>query len=97
MRSVIVTVASERPRPDSGNVAARGRPGNPGGVTETSDRAELSTLRSQLEDLTARVTTVAERYGGTPDSAVAADLFAAERSLTAARRSLDKVIAAMRE
>jgi hypothetical protein len=66
-------------------------------VTETSDHAELSTLRSQLEELTGRVTRVAERYGTTPDSAVAADLFAAERSLTAARRSLDKALGAMRE
>jgi hypothetical protein len=65
-------------------------------VSETSDHAELSTLRSQLEELTARVTHVAERFGTTPDSAVAADLFAAERQLTAARRSLDKVIGALR-
>jgi hypothetical protein len=61
-------------------------------VSETSDHAELSTLRSQLEELTDRVTTVAERYGTSPDSAVAADLFATERSLTAARRSLDQAI-----
>ena len=65
-------------------------------MTDTSDHAELSTLRSQLEELTGRVTSVAEHYGTTPDSAVAADLFAAERSLTAARRSLDKALGAMR-
>jgi hypothetical protein len=39
---------------------------------------------------------VAERFGTTPDSAVAGDLFAAERALTAARRSLDKALGAMR-
>lgn len=60
-----------------------------------SEYAELSTLRSQLDDLTERVTRVAERYGKTPDSAVAFDLFAAERSLTAARRSLEKAIGAL--
>ncbi|MBV8950327.1 MAG: hypothetical protein JOZ99_05585 [Actinobacteria bacterium] len=65
-------------------------------ANDASDRAELSTLRSQLEELTARVTRVAERYGTTPDSAVAADLFTAERALTSARRSLDKVLATLR-
>jgi hypothetical protein len=64
-------------------------------VTPSSDHAELSTLRSQLEELTERVTRVAERYGKTPDSSIAFDLFAAERSLTAARRSLDKAIGAI--
>ena len=57
-------------------------------MARSSDRAELSTLRSQLEDVSARVTAMAERYGDTPDSAVAADLFAAERALLAARRAL---------
>ena len=66
-------------------------------MSQTSDRAELSTLRSQLEEVATRVTQVAERYGRTPDSAVAADLFTAERQLTAARRSLDKVLAALRD
>ena len=61
-------------------------------MSPASEHAELSTLRSQLEELTQRVTTVAERYGTTPDSALAADLFSAERALVAARRSLDKAI-----
>jgi len=64
-------------------------------VSPASDHAELSTLRSQLDDLSERVTRIAERFGRTPDSAVAFDLFAAERSLTAARRSLDKAIGAL--
>ena len=64
-------------------------------MSPASEHAELSTLRSQLEDLTERVTRVADRFGKTPDSAVAFDLFAAERSLTAARRSLDKAIGAL--
>lgn len=64
-------------------------------MSPASEHAELSTLRSQLEDLTERVTRVAERFGKSPDSAVAFDLFAAERSLTSARRSLDKAIGAL--
>jgi len=58
----------------------------------TSDVAELSSLRAQLEELTARVVAVAERYD-TPDSAVAADLFGIERALVGARRTLDRAIA----
>jgi hypothetical protein len=74
-------------------------PGRHGGVrlrgVSSSDRAELSTLRSQLEDLTERVVAVATRYGDTPDSAVAADLYAAERALFGARRALDRAITAL--
>jgi hypothetical protein len=61
--------------------------------TQDSDRAELSTLRAQVDDLTRRVLAVAAHYDDTSDSAVAADLFAAERSLTAARRQLDRATA----
>lgn len=59
----------------------------------TSDRAELSTLRAQVDELTTRVVELAERYGNSPDSAVADDLFAAERALHGARRSLDRAAA----
>jgi hypothetical protein len=59
----------------------------------TSDLAELSTLRAQLEELTGRVVSVAERYDDTPDSAIAGELFAAERLLIGAGRSLDRAIA----
>jgi hypothetical protein len=63
----------------------------------SSDRAELATLRSQLEELAERATAVAGRYGDTPDSAVAADLYTAERSLFAARRALDRAMASLDE
>ena len=56
------------------------------------DRAELLTHRTQVEELTARVTAIATRYGASPDSAIAADLFAAERSLVTTRRSLDRAM-----
>jgi hypothetical protein len=58
-----------------------------------SDLAELSTLHAQLEELTARVVRGAERYDESPDSAIAGDLFAAERSLVGAGRSLDRAVA----
>ena len=58
-----------------------------------SDRAELSTLRAQIDDLVRRVVAVADHYDDTPDSAVTSDLFAAERSLVAARRQLDRATA----
>jgi hypothetical protein len=57
-----------------------------------SDKAELLTLRTQVEDLTTRVTAIANKYGATPDSAVAADLYAAERTLVTTRRSLDRAM-----
>ncbi|MEX0663203.1 MAG: hypothetical protein WD598_00365 [Acidimicrobiia bacterium] len=59
----------------------------------TSDLAELSTLRAQIDDVVERVVTTAERYDDTSDSAVSSDLFAAERALRVARRSLDRAIA----
>jgi hypothetical protein len=59
-------------------------------ASASSDHAELSTLRAQVDDLARRVVAVAQHYDDTPDSAVAADLFAAERSLVAARRQLDR-------
>jgi hypothetical protein len=60
---------------------------------QDSDRAELSTLRAQVDDLTRRVLAVASHYDDTPHSPVAARLFAAERSLSAARRQLDRATA----
>jgi hypothetical protein len=64
-------------------------------VPASSDRAELSTLRSQLEELARRVEAVADRYEDTPDSQIASDLYAAERTLISARRSVDKAISAL--
>jgi hypothetical protein len=67
------------------------------GMPASSDLAELSTLRSQLEDLVRRVVAVADRYEDTPDSQIATDLFAAERMLVNARRSADKAIATLED
>jgi hypothetical protein len=64
-------------------------------VSASSDLAELSTLRSQLEDLARRVEAVADRYEDTADSQIASDLYAAERTLISARRAVDKAISAL--
>ena len=59
-------------------------------MTTDTDLAMLSSIATQLEDLGARITEMAERYGATPDSSLASELFGAERSLITARRALDR-------
>jgi hypothetical protein len=55
-----------------------------------SDIALLSSLVAQVEELTRRVTGLAETYGSTPDSAIASEMFTAERALVTARRALER-------
>jgi hypothetical protein len=55
-----------------------------------SAHAELSTLHSQLEELTDRVVAVADRYRDTPDSAITTELDSAERNLLTARRAVER-------
>ena len=57
-----------------------------------SDHAELSTLRSALEESTERLVAVADRYRDTDGSAVAGDLDSAERGLVSARRAIERAI-----
>jgi hypothetical protein len=57
-----------------------------------SDRAELATLRAQIDEVVTRVTAVATSYDDASDSAVADDLYAAERSLVTAWRLVDRAI-----
>ncbi len=59
-------------------------------MSASSDLALLSSIVTQIDELASRITRLAERYGETPDSAVASELFAAERALTSARRALDR-------
>jgi len=59
-------------------------------MAAASDFAELSTLRAQLEELTARDVAVGDRYRDTDDSAIAAELDQAERALRGAVRALDR-------
>ena len=56
----------------------------------TSDVAELSSLRAQLDEIATRVVAVADHYRESPDSAVTSDLDLAERSLLGARRALER-------
>ena len=58
----------------------------------SNEGPELSSLATALDDLSRRVTTMAERRAdGEPDD-VAAGLFEVERSLREARRRLKKVV-----
>ena len=59
-------------------------------MSTSSDLATLSSIQTQVDELSRRVTDLAERYGDTPDSAIASELFATERALATARRSLDR-------
>jgi hypothetical protein len=60
-----------------------------------SDRAELSALATTLDDLTTRLTAVADRYQGTDRGDVADGLYEVERSLLGASRKLDRVLRTM--
>jgi len=61
-------------------------------MSTQGDLATLSSIVSQVDDLGRRITEMAERYGETPDSAVATELFATERALASARRTLDRAM-----
>jgi hypothetical protein len=55
------------------------------------DRAELSSAETTLDELTARITAIAERRQEQKDASVAAELFEVERSLRVAYRRLSAV------
>ncbi len=57
-----------------------------------SDRAEVSTMLSQVGELVERVVAVADRYRDTADSAIAVDLDTAEQSLRGAERVLERAL-----
>ncbi len=61
-------------------------------MASDSERAELSTLQSQLNDVTRRVVAVSDGYRDTPDSAIVAELDTAERNLLAAHRAVERVL-----
>jgi len=56
------------------------------------DPASLSSLSTALDDLTARVTGLADGLQGSPREDVAADLYEVERSLQAASRRLRSLL-----
>lgn len=57
-----------------------------------SGHPQLSSIGTALEELTSRVTSIADHYATTPREDLAADLYDVERSLRSARRRLDRVI-----
>ena len=56
------------------------------------DAAQLSSLSTALEDLTRRITELADRYQGSPREDVAADLYEIERQLLTATRRLKALL-----
>ena len=64
-------------------------------MTSASDHAELSTLRSSLDELTRRIVVVGDRYRTTDGSGIASDLESAERGLIAARRAIERAVKAL--
>jgi uncharacterized protein Yka (UPF0111/DUF47 family) len=60
-----------------------------------SDRSELSALATSLDEITARVTAVADRYRGSPQGHVSDGLDEVERALGAAARQLERVLRSM--
>ena len=60
----------------------------------SSDLAELSTISSQIEELTARIVEVADSYRGTDEEHIAIRLYEVERSLQMARRNMQSAVRA---
>jgi hypothetical protein len=59
-------------------------------VSASSDFAELSSLKAQLQELTSRVVAIGDRYRNSDDSAILSEVDQAERALLGAYRSLDR-------
>ena len=55
------------------------------------DGAELSSIRSTIDDMSRRIARIAERRDADPDDPVSGQLFEVERSLRTALRQLDRV------
>ena len=75
---------------NTGSVPTRFAPSQYLGMTASS--AELSSLATALDELTTRITAIADRYASSERDELAADLYAVERALTGAQRRLTKVI-----
>lgn len=60
-----------------------------------SAAAELSSLHTALDEITARVTSLTGQLSGAESERIGNDLFEVERSLLAATRRLSKVVGAL--
>ena len=58
----------------------------------SSSAAELSSLATALDELTRRVTAIADGYASASRDDLATELYQVERALTGARRGLAKVV-----
>jgi len=63
----------------------------------SSSAAELSSLATALDELTRRVTAIADRYAGASRDDLATALYQVERALVGASRSLAKVVDGSRQ
>ena len=69
---------------------------SPGASPGASPSAELSSLATALEELSQRVTNIADAYVAAKRDDLAGELYQAERSLAGARRNLGRVVNAER-
>jgi hypothetical protein len=60
-----------------------------------TDLAELSSIASSIEQLTGRLSTIAERASSFKEERVSTELFAVERALQGAGRRLSRLIVAI--
>ena len=56
------------------------------------ERAQLAPVATALDELTRRITDLAESYGGGSDDQVSSELYEIERSLQQAARRLDRLV-----
>jgi hypothetical protein len=56
------------------------------------DRAQLAPVATALDELTHRITVLAESYTASKDDQVATELYEIERSLQQAARRLDRLV-----
>ena len=58
----------------------------------SDDRAQLASVATALDELTARITRLAEEMNGAHDEQAADELFEIERTLQQAARRLDRLV-----
>ena len=66
-------------------------------MSASSDFAELSSLKAQLQELTSRLVAVGDRYRDTEDTAISSEIDQAERGMLGAYRSLDRAAGLLSE
>ena len=67
-----------------------------GALPSSSPAAELSSLATALDELSQRVTAIADAYAAARRDDLAGELYSAERALSGVRRNLRRVVDAER-